>query len=190
MTRLKTACMRKKPSSHGACMDACDEVMEKIDRPKGLIRYDSYNGIAEGRKKLFTGRVIAYTIVLALLIIVNIVLLTARTDVETLLLRTPGVLPQKVDETHASNLYNYQVINKTNEELPIEFRLGDDINGRIQMVGEAPTAHAGKVAEGALFIILDKNALDGRKTVVHIEVYSNGKLIDQAKTNFLSPAGM
>ena len=47
---------------------------------------------------------------------VNIVLLAARTDVETLLLRTPGVLPQKVDETHVSNLYNYQVINKTNEE--------------------------------------------------------------------------
>ncbi len=173
-----------------ACIDACDEVMVKVNRPKGLIRYDSYNGIVEGRKKLFTGRVIAYTAVLAILIVVNIVLLAARTDVETLLLRTPGVLPQKVDETHVSNLYNYQVINKTNEEMPVEFRLAEGTKGSIQLVGESPTAHAGKVAEGAMFIILENDALDGHKTEVEIEVYSNGELIDQAKTNFLRPAGM
>ena len=172
-----------------ACIDACDEVMEKINRPKGLIRYDSYNGIVEGRKKLFTGRVIAYTIVLAILIIVNIVLLTARTDVETLLLRTPGVLPQQVDETHVSNLYNYQVINKTNKEMPVEFRLagGMEATGTIQLIGQAPTAEAGKVAEGALFIILEKSALQGHKTEVVVEVYTNGELVDEVNTNFMAP---
>ncbi|MCB0567110.1 MAG: 4Fe-4S binding protein [Phaeodactylibacter sp.] len=172
-----------------ACMDACDEVMEKINRPKGLIRYDSYNGIAEGRKKLFTPRVIAYTVVLAILIIVNIVLLTSRTDVETLLLRTPGVLPQQVDETHVSNLYNYQVINKTSEELPIEFRLAEGLeaHGSIQLIGQPPAAQAGKVAEGALFIILEKGALQGHKTEVLIEVYSNGEVIDEVRTNFMAP---
>lgn len=172
-----------------ACMDACDEVMVKVNRPKGLIRYDSYNGIVEGRKKLFTPRVIAYTVVLAILIIVNIVLLTARTDVETLLLRTPGVLPQQVDETHVSNLYNYQVINKTNKAMPVEFRLagGLEATGSIQLIGQAPTAEAGKVAEGALFIILEKGALQGHKTEVVVEVYSNGELVDQAETNFMAP---
>ncbi|MCO6480272.1 MAG: cytochrome c oxidase accessory protein CcoG [Phaeodactylibacter sp.] len=173
-----------------ACIDACDEVMVKVNRPKGLIRYDSYNGIVEGRKKLFTGRVIAYTAVLAILIVVNIVLLAARTDVETLLLRTPGVLPQKVDETHVSNLYNYQVINKTNEVMPVEFRLAEGTAGSLQLVGKPPTAEAGQVAEGALFIILENDALEGHKTEVEIEVYSNGELIDKAKTNFLRPAGM
>lgn len=31
-----------------ACMDACDEVMVKVDRPKGLIRLDSIEGIEKG----------------------------------------------------------------------------------------------------------------------------------------------
>jgi len=170
-----------------ACIDACDEVMVKVKRPKGLIRYDSHNGIVEGRKKLFTGRVIAYTAVLAVLVAVNIALLTARTDVEALLLRTPGMLFQEVDETHISNLYNYQVINKTNEELPLEFRLAEGTKGQIQLVGELPNAEPGKIAKGALFIILEKGALQGRKTEIHVEVYSNGKLIDKAETNFLGP---
>ncbi|WP_421865695.1 cytochrome c oxidase accessory protein CcoG [Motiliproteus sp.] len=29
----------------GLCIDACDSVMEKIGRPKGLVRYDSLNGL-------------------------------------------------------------------------------------------------------------------------------------------------
>ncbi|MFT5722565.1 MAG: cytochrome c oxidase accessory protein FixG, partial [Motiliproteus sp.] len=30
------------------CIDACDSVMEKIGRPKGLIRYDSLDGLEQG----------------------------------------------------------------------------------------------------------------------------------------------
>ncbi|MEZ4984248.1 MAG: 4Fe-4S dicluster domain-containing protein [Saprospiraceae bacterium] len=71
-----------------ACMDACDEVMEKIDRPKGLIRYDSYNGVAKQHRKIFTPRAIAYSIALAVLVVVNIVLFAGRTKVEAVILRT------------------------------------------------------------------------------------------------------
>ncbi|TXB60115.1 4Fe-4S dicluster domain-containing protein [Phaeodactylibacter luteus] len=171
-----------------ACIDACDEVMVKVDRPTGLIRYDSYNGIESGTKKLFTPRVIAYTAVLALLVVVNIVLLASRTSVETLLLRTPGTLYQEVDETYISNLYNYQVINKTQAPLTVTFKLIGDIPGQIRLVGQAPTAEAGQVAEGALFIDLDKEALQSRKTKVFIEVYNTeGEVIDKVKTNFLGP---
>jgi hypothetical protein len=92
-----------------------------------------------------------------------------------------------VDETYISNLYNYQVINKTAEEVPVEFKLIGDIPGRIRLVGKPPVAAAGKVAEGALFIDLDKAALESRKTKVILEVYSNGELVDKVKTNFLGP---
>ncbi len=169
-----------------ACIDACDEVMDKIDRPRGLIRYDSYNGIVEKRKKIFTPRVIAYTAVLTVLLIVNVLLLTGRHPVEALMLRTPGKLYQEVDETYISNLYNYEVINKTGNDLLIEFRLLSD-DGRIRLIGQPPVAKAGSVAKGALFIDMNKNKLADRKTELKIEVVSNGKVLDEVKTNFLGP---
>jgi len=169
-----------------ACIDACDEVMVKINRPKGLIRYDSDQGIATGQKKLFTPRVIAYSAVLLVLLIVQAVLFTARTDVEALLLRTPGMLFQKVDEENISNLYNYQIINKTTENFPVEFKLTTDY-GKIKLVGQAPQAKESGVTEGALFIELPKAQLSGRKTRVKVEVYSEGKLIDEISTTFLGP---
>lgn len=169
-----------------ACIDACDEVMAKIDRPLGLIRYDSYNGIIEKNRKIFTPRVIAYSIVLTILLAVNVILLSSRSDVETLLLRTPGMLYQEVDETYISNLYNYEVINKTNKDMSFEFRLVN-ADGRIRVVGELPLAKASEVTKGALFIDMKKSSLEDRKTNLKIEVRSEGKVIDRVKTNFLGP---
>ncbi|MEM9849187.1 MAG: 4Fe-4S dicluster domain-containing protein [Bacteroidota bacterium] len=168
-----------------ACMDACDSVMTKVGREKGLIRYDSYNGITAGRKKIFTTRVIAYTVLLSVLLIVEGFLLSTRTPVEVLLLRTPGMLYQKVDENTISNLYNYQIINKTNDDLPIEFVLRTE--GTIKMVGKSPKAAANTVTEGALFIEMPKSVLESRKTKIHVKIMTEGEELDQVKTNFLGP---
>ena len=51
-----------------ACMDACDEVMLKVGRDPGLIRYDSLTGIEKGERKIFTPRVWAYSAVLLILV--------------------------------------------------------------------------------------------------------------------------
>ncbi len=172
-----------------ACMDACDGVMEKVNRPKGLIRYDSETGIKEGRRKIFTTRVWAYTGVLVALIAVQAFLFATRSEVETVLLRTPGQLFQKVEGGYLSNLYNYEVINKTGQDIPsIEFKLVGAPGGRIKLVGDASTIVPKQgMVKGVMFIEMPENKLESRKTKLKIEVWSNGKLVDEAKTNFLGP---
>ncbi len=171
-----------------ACMDACDGVMDKVGRDRGLIRYDSYKGIVEGRKQIFTPRVFGYSAVLVALLVLQAFLFSTRTDVETIILRTPGMLFQKVDDTHLSNLYNFQIINKTTKEIPnIEFKLKSS-GGRISLVGSGvPPVKKESMVDGAFFIEMEKDKLNGHKTKLFIEVWSDGKLIDRAKTNFLGP---
>ncbi|MCB0636058.1 MAG: 4Fe-4S binding protein [Lewinella sp.] len=171
-----------------ACIDACDEVMDKIDRPRGLIRYDSFNGIDRGEKKIFNTRTIAYTVLLGVLLVVNAVLLSSRTEVETLFLRTPGVLFERLDDGYIRNLYNYEVINKTNEEMHPEFRIVNE-GGRIQVMGAGvPAAEpGGGLSKGVLFIEMPLESLTGRKTKITIETYNDGELIDKATTNFQGP---
>ena len=43
-----------------ACIDACDDIMVKVGRPKGLIRYDSFNGFAGKGHRWLRPRVYAY----------------------------------------------------------------------------------------------------------------------------------
>lgn len=171
-----------------ACIDACDEIMDKVNLPTGLIRYDSHTGIQKGKNKIFTTRVIGYSAVLTILLVLQIVLFSFRTEVETVILRTPGMLFQEVDETYISNLYNYQVINKTLDDISaLEFRLISPI-GRIKLVGDSiPTANKQSMSEGAFFIEMEKDQLESYKTKLSIEIWSNGKLIDKTNTNFLGP---
>ena len=171
-----------------ACIDACDEVMDKVKRPRGLIRYASATSIETKTQTIFTPRVKAYSVVLVLMIIVNIVLFSMRTNVEVLLLRTPGLLFQKVGKTHISNLYNYEIINKTRDTFPIEFRLVNP-KGTIKLIGKTPLTKASDVTKGELFVEIPRKNLTGRKTRISVDVYSQGKKIDRVKTNFLGPIG-
>ncbi len=169
-----------------ACMDACDEVMEKVGRPKALIRYDSYNGIKENRRQWFTPRVRLFSAVLVLLLAAEVFLLVGRTDVETILLRTPGMLYQETEEGYISNLYNYQIINKTSDEFPVELKLLNE-GGRIRFVGKPPVSKPNDISEGSLFIDMPPDLLDSRKTKLRVGVLVNGEQIDVVKTNFLGP---
>lgn len=170
-----------------ACMDACDEVMEKINRPQELIRYDSYNGIVSGNRRILTPRAIAYSIVLIVLVGLEIFLFANRSDIDTLLLRTPGMLFQEVDENTISNLYNYHLTNKTGKIKPVTFELLEE-TGKIRLVGnQTLEVPPNSEVEGALFIDMPKSELEGNQTPIRLQVISDGKVVDEVKTNFFGP---
>lgn len=169
-----------------ACIDACDSVMDKVGFDRGLIRYTSEQSIRTRQSFQFTGRMKAYTGVLLVLVGVFVSLLLLRSDVETSILRTPGMLYQEQENNRISNLYNVKVINKTNRELPLEFRPMDDAT-TVLMVGQAITVPPQGVAEGAFFLIRDRVQLTERKTELEVGVYSGETLIEKVSTTFLGP---
>jgi len=100
-----------------ACIDACDAVMDKIEKPKGLIRYDSLNGVTSGTKLKFTKRIAAYTSVLVLILGILVFMLITRRSWESTLLRTPGMTFQVDEKMHTvSNIYNLEILNKSMED--------------------------------------------------------------------------
>lgn len=171
-----------------ACIDACDAVMDKIDRPRGLIRYDSEAGVIAKKRRIFTPRAIAYSAVLLLLVALNAFLFSQRGDVELLIQRTPGLLYQEVDENYVSNLYNYQIVNKTQRDIPLEFRLKEGTPGRIRLVGQPPRADETDLVKGTFFIEMERRAIE-RRARVTVEVYrrEDGQLLDEIRTSFLGP---
>ena len=169
-----------------ACIDACDEVMEKTNRPLGLIRYDSEKGIKEGKKKIFTTRVIAYSVVLVALLVLQGFLFANRNVVDVLFLKAPGSLYEQVDDTRISNLYNYQIINHSNKVFEMEFRLKDNI-GEIRVIGNPPATIKNDVSEGVLFIYYPIDKMKENSITLEVEAIRNGKVIDTFTTNFIGP---
>ena len=142
-----------------ACMDACDFMMEKVGTPKGLIRYASENGIAKKEKLRLSSRIIAYSCVLVALIGFLIVLLATRKDVDTTILRTPGMLFQKQENNMISNLYNIRLINKTRKNMPVTLKLESE-DGTIKMIGKNLTLLKESKTESEFFILLPKDKIN------------------------------
>ncbi|MEZ4386404.1 MAG: cytochrome c oxidase accessory protein CcoG [Candidatus Krumholzibacteriia bacterium] len=97
------------------CVDACDTVMDKIGKPRGLIRYDSQRGFAGERRKPLRARLLVYLV--AALVGVGFFAWQAgeRTFFQVGSLRARG-LPYTLTEDGVRNLYTIFVQNKSDED--------------------------------------------------------------------------
>jgi cytochrome c oxidase accessory protein FixG len=171
-----------------ACIDECDTIMEKIDKPKGLIRYASEDNIEKKTKFTFTPRLKGYSAVLFILTGVLVGMLFLRNDLEANILRLPGQLYERKEGNIISNVYTFKLINKTTKEVPdVSFKLISH-KGSINVVTHKKfSVPAEQLAEGTLFIDINAAALNGEKDKLKIGVYSGDALIETATTRFLAP---
>ena len=170
-----------------ACIDECDAIMEKVNLPKGLIRYASEDEITKKAKFEFTPRMKGYSAVMFILTGIFIGLLFLRNDVEATVLRLPGQLFEHKGE-NISNVFTYKIVNKTVHDFEnIHFKLLNP-EGEIKAVGkENFKITKGEMSQGTLFIEIHPNNLAGDKTEIKIGVFNGEDLIETEKTNFLGP---
>ena len=171
-----------------ACIDACDHIMESVNLPKGLIRYDSEAGIAKGEKLKFNLRIAGYSAVLTLLLTGLITGLALRSEVETNVLRAKGLLFQEVDSLHISNLYNYKLVNKSKRNIQASIEIDGLDSARIQFIGKGiPEIEKGQLSEGSFFIIVPKSMVQKQKNEIKLKLVENGKTIEHIETVFIGP---
>lgn len=169
-----------------ACIDACDHVMDKIKKPRGLIRYDSIIGIKTQMRKIFTSRVIGYSIVQILLLCVLTFFLTTRSEIDVTILRTPGMFYQEQPGDKVSNLYDMKVLNKTFFQKEIEVKLLN-VQGEIKILGDNKSIPAQEAVLTKMFLSLDKESIKMMNTPIEFGIYSEGKEIQRINTSFLGP---
>lgn len=171
-----------------ACIDECDTIMEKVNLPKGLIRYASEDNIEKKAKFKFTPRLKGYSAVLVILIGLLIGMLFLRNDIEANILRLPGQLYEHKEGNIISNVYTFKLVNKTSKDVEdVNFKLLSH-KGTIKLVTHQNfKVPAQELAEGTLFIEINNAALNGDKDKLKIGVYSKGKLVETTTARFLAP---
>ncbi|NHZ84881.1 MAG: cytochrome c oxidase accessory protein CcoG [Planctomycetia bacterium] len=169
-----------------ACIDSCNTIMDKVQQPRGLIRYDSYNNITGGKKSIFNPRVIGYTAVLILLLSVLSLLLASRKPIETTIFRTPGTLYQEIIEDYITNMYNIKVINKSYEKREINLRLVAPSAGVIRLVNKL-SLEKNDFNKSVFFIDIPKKYISSTRIPITIEVFSDRDVIETYKTVFMAP---
>ena len=105
-----------------ACIDGCNQVMDKMGYAPGLIRYASLNGVSqhlgwkEMVRRVFRPRVLIYSFVLWAIIVASAVSLYYRAPVKVDVIRDRTMLSREVGEGLIENVYRLQIMNT--EEQP------------------------------------------------------------------------
>ncbi|WP_334153625.1 cytochrome c oxidase accessory protein CcoG [Tepidimonas sp.] len=106
----------------GACADVCDEVMEKMGYPKGLVKYSTQNGMANGWtraqmiRRALRPRVLVYSAILLAIIAALGVSLWLRVPLKVDVIRDRGALARMVEMGRIENVYRIQFMNASEHE--------------------------------------------------------------------------
>lgn len=103
-----------------ACIDACDDVMTRLGRPRGLIRYDSQKAFVGERTRWWRSRTILYGVLLLIGAGVATWALSSVKPANFLVMRMTGA-PYIVDATSVRNQFLVRIVNKRNQ--PARFAL-------------------------------------------------------------------
>jgi cytochrome c oxidase accessory protein FixG len=103
----------------GACIDVCNDVMDKVGYPRGLVKYATQNGMVhhwnktEMLRRAMRPRVLIYTGILAAITLAVFVSLWLRTPLKVDVIRDRGALARMVEQGRIENVFRLQIMNVT-----------------------------------------------------------------------------
>jgi cytochrome c oxidase accessory protein FixG len=171
-----------------ACIDACDEVMEKVGLPKGLIRYASENEIEKETEFKFTGRMKGFALTLVLLVGFLGYLLYNRGEMEAKFIKPAGST-FFLRDGKITNTYNYTFLNKTNEKKLVTIKVIEPKHGEvIYSASSKISVERDKITKGTINISFPEKDMNLSKQNITIGVYDmKGNLVDSYQTYFEGP---
>jgi len=96
-----------------ACIDACDNIMDRVGYPRGLIRYTTQHALDHRTTHVLRPRIIVYAAILGLLAIGFVVALALRTPLGLDVIRDRNSLFRMLDDGRVENVYTLKILNKT-----------------------------------------------------------------------------
>ena len=152
------------------CIDACNEIMDKVGRPRGLIAYDTLHSLAAAEHetvpiRLMRPRVVLYATALVIVAVVMLTALLLRPDLEVSVLHDRNPIYVRLSDGGLRNGYTIKLLNKLYE--PRSFRLAPaglpratiSIVGQEHQSDPVVTVPPDDLQSLRLYVTLDKKAV-------------------------------
>ncbi|HRQ73548.1 MAG TPA: cytochrome c oxidase accessory protein CcoG [Phycisphaerales bacterium] len=169
------------------CIDACDEVMERLGRPRGLIRYGSQAGIEGERARRLRPRVVIYPVLLAAVITGIFVALSRIEAADVTILRGPGLPFNVLPSGEVSNQAIVRVRNRTRAEVGYEVAVPGVDGARVIAVESPLRVAAGALRSEAVSIVLPADAAAQRRSDITLRVNGTDGFTTETMFRFFGP---
>jgi cytochrome c oxidase accessory protein FixG len=148
------------------CIDACDAIMDKVGKPRGLVRYTSQEALAGKPRRLLRLRTVLYPLAFTAALTTLLVLLFTRESAEVTVLRGLGA-PFTEDATGmVTNQVRIKVTNRGDADTPYRLEVAGVPDARVVAPENPLIVARGSVRETSIFVQLPREAFtDGAREI-------------------------
>lgn len=170
-----------------ACIDACDDIMTKVKKPKGLIRYESVLGMG-GQKSAWGFRSYLYLSILVAAVIGLTVTVMNRTPFQMTVNRPPDA-PYTMTSEGVVNHLRVHMSNQAFNDANVTFGLAGLDRGYKIIAAKKPwPVKAGDTVNADIFVVAERSFLQGGKRQVTLEaVGTDGAVLESFAVELLGP---
>lgn len=152
------------------CADACDAIMDKVDKPRGLIRYTSRDAVEGRPARLLRPRVVLYPLALALAVGLLAFNLGTKSDTDVTLLRGAGAPFTRQPNGTVVNQIRVKITNRASTDRAYRLEV-TGIAGATLISPQNPFAvGAGRTAETSVFVVVPPERFDEDRLAVTLRV--------------------
>ena len=170
----------------GACIDACNSIMDKLEYPHGLIRYTTQNQLEGKTSRVLRPRIFVYGFLLIGLATLFAVGIVQRSPLIVDVMRDKQ-LYRINNEGDIENSYTLRIINKDTEAHTYKIRI--DTEADIEVTGAEDEISLTSEEEQTLAITLvaDEGKVKGVADVKFIVEQTDGDVKEIEESRFIAP---
>jgi cytochrome c oxidase accessory protein FixG len=128
-----------------ACIDACDSVMDKMNYPRGLVRYSTEHAIKGEESRVMRPRTLLYGTLLLVLGATLVTSMVTRTPIILDVIRDRNSLYRELPNDLIENIYTLKVINQRNDARSFRLTVEGVTDLKLDGVAEEITVPGGGV---------------------------------------------
>ena len=170
------------------CVDACDEVMEAIGKPRGLIRYTSENAISGDKTKVARPRIFLYAALLAICSTILVGLVVTRAPLEVDFSRASGTTYRVTADDQVANRFSLRLRNRTADTTKLTLVPVDPEGLRIRLVGDqSPSLVPGELERMDVWLTIDTDQMPPGGTTATVDILLDDTAVDTVNLRLLGP---
>lgn len=169
------------------CIDACDAVMQKIGRPRGLIRYGSQAALEGEPRKFVRPRVVLYPALLLILVAALITMFVTKQSTDVTLLRGYGRPFVELPDGLISNALRMKLTNRTVQSAVYAFSIVADAQVQLRTDENPVAIAAGESREVPLLLVAPRAAFTAGVRDVTVRVCDAHGFARDVKYRLLGP---
>ncbi len=171
----------------GACIDACDDVMDKMGYERGLIRYSTQNAIDGKPTRVLRPRVLVYGTILAALAAAWAWGVTARSPLIAEALRDRNALYRMAGDGMVENGYTLKLVNKDDRARTYRITIRSDVSDMVLRSGIATVRADAQQVLSLPVVVAAPASVKGRHALQFRIVTADGETSATVDSSFFGP---